>query len=146
MTHNQDCPDHGTGVADLHSQPVVESAGNGADEGNDAAPASRQTQSTTRSGEAPEKLPFDWYTHGLIVEFKGTLEEDPFLTASEATKNGSIEKDDDASSATREQLVRYIAELFNHQHRTHAFQLFMSPNAKHIPKRADHARPEIAEA
>ena len=76
----------------------------------------------------PKELAFDWHTYGLIVEFKDTEKEDPFRTMEDAKKAGTIEKSDDASILTLGQLAHYAAELFSHQHRTHAFQLFIVAN------------------
>lgn len=86
------------------------------------------------SDEKPKHVPFDWHTHGLIFEFKESPKQDPFYTADEiASIQGeeakTIEKMDDDSRLTRGQLAHYAAELFNHQHRTHAFQIFVLGNS-----------------
>lgn len=76
--------------------------------------------------DQPQHVPFDWHTHGLIAEFKDSVKQDPFYDTEEATMVGSIEKNDDLSYEIRGQLAHYASELFNHQHRTHAFQLFVT--------------------
>lgn len=78
----------------------------------------------------PHHAPFDWHKHGLIVEFKESSKQDPFYTLKEveampAETVEAIEKKDDDSCLTRGQLAHYAGELFNHQHRTHAFQILV---------------------
>lgn len=78
----------------------------------------------------PPRVPFNWHSHGLIVEFKESIKQDPFYTREEikamsdkVTK--TMEKKDNDSRLTRGQPAHYAAELFHHQHRTHAFQIFV---------------------
>ena len=94
----------------------------------------RQTRSMTRTTAkpapppAPKHVPFDWHTHGLIAEFKDTAKQDPFYDLEQAREFGTIERSDDTSYLVRGQLAQYASQLFNHQHRTHAFQLFVVGN------------------
>lgn len=83
-----------------------------------------------KNNARPHHGPFDWHKHGLIVEFKESYKQDPFYTAAEIDAMPkdvvkTIEKQDDESCLTRGQLAHYAGELFNHQHRTHAFQILV---------------------
>lgn len=62
----------------------------------------------------------------MILEIKEGVKMDPFYELAEAKDLGTIAKSDDNSCQIRGQLAQYAAELFNHQHRTHAFQLFIA--------------------
>lgn len=81
----------------------------------------------------PTHAPFDWHAHGLIVEFKSKTADDPFWLYSEAMalepKQQKVQKTDEDSVQTLGQLAQYAAEIFNHQHRTHAFQLLICGNS-----------------
>lgn len=84
--------------------------------------------SAAAAAAAPEAIPFDWHTHGLIIEFKNDAKEDPFYDTKEAIAAKRIEKHDEPSCLTRGQLAHYASELLNHQHRTHAFQILIIAN------------------
>lgn len=96
----------------------------------------RQTRSMTKGKgksraaiQLPKHAPFDWHTHGLIAEFKNSTRQDPWHRYEEAKRQKAcpmLEKTDNDSCQTLGQLAQYAAELFNHQHRTHAFQLFIA--------------------
>ena len=92
----------------------------------DANPDANEDASSAETHK-PEHIPFDWHRYGLIFEFK-KKGGDPFRTVAAAQAEHGVEKPEPEFCQTRGQLAQYAAELFNHQHRTHAFQLLIAEN------------------
>ena len=114
---------HGSGVADVAVNPSThgqQAHNTGAASGSTNPPAPVQQV------EVGRYAPFDWHTHGMVLEMKASSNADPFYTLADAENNGTLEKSDEDSCLTQGQLAQYASELFNHQHRTHAFQLFIA--------------------
>lgn len=82
---------------------------------------------------------FNWHEDSLVVEFKKSHKMDPFFTAEElkGKADGTVIKDgpegplltfaknDEELERIRGPLTAYATEVFDHQHRTHIFQLLV---------------------
>lgn len=86
--------------------------------------------------EVPAYKAFNWFEDGLVVEFKKSSKMDPFLTMDQLKKEGAASEGADRPRVpfvqlterevkTRGQLAIYAKEVFDHQHRTHTFQLLV---------------------
>ncbi len=82
-----------------------------------------------------EPQPFNWNLDTLVVEFKGSSVNDPFYTEASIKKqmadtkrdyDVSFEKATSPARKVRGQLAMYAREIFNHQQRTHLFQLLIT--------------------
>lgn len=87
--------------------------------------------------QVSEPQPFNWCLDTLVVEFKGCTSDDPFYTGDDLRKqlavpeserdyDVSFEKPFSSARKTRGQLTMYAREMFNHQQRTHLFQLLVT--------------------
>lgn len=81
---------------------------------------------------------FDWFEDGLVVEFKKSSTMDPFYTTEELKAMGADKKLEDGekpvisfakltedAARIRGQLSIYATQVFDHQHRTHLFQILV---------------------
>ena len=84
-----------------------------------------------------ESRVFNWALDTLIVEFKGSSSDDPFFTEDVLKQHLELKKADPKVSVTfekpgedackiRGQLAVYASHMFNHQQRTHLFQLLIT--------------------
>ncbi|KAI0802085.1 hypothetical protein BC629DRAFT_1284578, partial [Irpex lacteus] len=96
---------------------------------------------TTKVGEP---RPFNWCLDTLVVEFKAVKGDDPFRPESTLKKELEkrrlekdstpvcFEKDTGSARRIRGQLALYAREMFNHQQRTHLFQLLVAGDIARI--------------
>ena len=81
---------------------------------------------------------FDWFEDGLVIEFKKSSTMDPFYTTEELKAMGADKKPEagekpvhsfaklnDDAARIRGQLAIYATQVFDHQHRTHLFQILV---------------------
>ncbi len=104
-------------------------------------PATSMAPKTTKVGEP---RPFNWCLDTLVVEFKAVKGDDPFRPESTLKKELEkrrlekdstpvcFEKDTGSARRIRGQLALYAREMFNHQQRTHLFQLLVAGDIARI--------------
>ncbi len=110
------------------------------DHGRTLRPRKDKGAASTSSKPIPAEVPaykaFNWFEDGLVVEFKKSSKMDPFLTMDQLKKEGAASEGADRPRVpfvklterevkTRGQLAIYAKEVFDHQHRTHTFQLLV---------------------
>lgn len=102
-----------------------------------------------KKAEVSGPRPFNWCLDTLVVEFKAVDSDDPFLSetllkkqlakvttkakpTTGTAKTVCFEKSSTAARKIRGQLALYAREMFNHQQRTHIFQLLVAGDIARI--------------
>lgn len=105
---------------------------------------SKDTSTGRNKPQTVNVRPVNWWTDGLVVEFKREASADPFFTRKQIDKAHqavearraadpqntnippvSFPKSTDAHVINQGQLSLYATKTFTHQHRTHLFQLLI---------------------
>lgn len=114
---------------------MTPSAAQPPDHGHNLRPRKGQDATSTMP-VLPAYKAFNWFEDGLVIEFKKSSTMDPFYSMEKLKKMGaategvnkprvSFPKLKGRETRVRGQLAIYAKEVFDHQHRTHAFQLLV---------------------